>query len=379
MDRSSPQPDIRRALKERLLELSPRAFELFAGDLLVYIGLENIAVTRYQGDGGIDAHGELRAQSQLVAIPAGVQVKRQRRNVQRPDMDRFLGALAANGAFSHGIFMTTADYAPAARHVRGSTMRIDAINGDEIVALMRQHSLGIEHNRLDQSFFEGYETPQPDQMFESKGLYTVEDTLVTPEQDLISLRALSYALHVDPATIRRRVERGELHPDQEPMFFRRNRIAAIRELLGASVTPESAAEWRQAFLDFVQSRTMSRSYKPVLIKALAQVVNQWGEAHIDDLTTAFKAFYVDRQNKGLIVEQSSILAQDARTIAHEVLRKLIIDNPLDRFLIQGFLHFDPATGIIRFQADLWQGLRYHELLLVLRAADEQLAYYYARL
>ena len=39
-------PDIRRQLKQRLLALPPRAFELFAGDLLVYIGLQNIAVTR---------------------------------------------------------------------------------------------------------------------------------------------------------------------------------------------------------------------------------------------------------------------------------------------------------------------------------------------
>ncbi|MBC8075727.1 MAG: restriction endonuclease, partial [Chloroflexales bacterium] len=49
-------PDIRRQLKARLLDLSPRAFELFAGDLLVYIGLQNIVVTRYSGDNGVDAH-----------------------------------------------------------------------------------------------------------------------------------------------------------------------------------------------------------------------------------------------------------------------------------------------------------------------------------
>jgi hypothetical protein len=40
-------PDVRRQLKARLLDLSPRAFELFSGDLLVYIGLQNIEVTRY--------------------------------------------------------------------------------------------------------------------------------------------------------------------------------------------------------------------------------------------------------------------------------------------------------------------------------------------
>jgi hypothetical protein len=62
-------PDVRRQLKIRLLDLSPRAFELFAGDLLVYIGLQDVAVTRYVGDGGIDAHGDIVTNSGIVRIP----------------------------------------------------------------------------------------------------------------------------------------------------------------------------------------------------------------------------------------------------------------------------------------------------------------------
>jgi hypothetical protein len=59
-------PNIKRQLKARLLDLSPRAFEFFAGELLVYVGLDRVQVTRYIGDGGIDAHGELVAGSGIV-------------------------------------------------------------------------------------------------------------------------------------------------------------------------------------------------------------------------------------------------------------------------------------------------------------------------
>jgi hypothetical protein len=52
-------PDIKRELKDQLLTMSPRAFELFAGEFLVYIGLEKVSVTRYIGDGGIDAQGSI--------------------------------------------------------------------------------------------------------------------------------------------------------------------------------------------------------------------------------------------------------------------------------------------------------------------------------
>jgi hypothetical protein len=61
-DTSPPaNPDIRRELKKQLLSMSARSFEFFAGDFLVYIGLEAISVTRYIGDGGIDAQGDLVA------------------------------------------------------------------------------------------------------------------------------------------------------------------------------------------------------------------------------------------------------------------------------------------------------------------------------
>ena len=54
---SSPplHPDIKRELKQQLLALSARSFGFFAGELLVYVGLEAVSVTRYIGDGGIDA------------------------------------------------------------------------------------------------------------------------------------------------------------------------------------------------------------------------------------------------------------------------------------------------------------------------------------
>src|SRR5437773_7005871 len=126
-------PDIKRELKNQLLTLSARSFEFFAGDFLTYIGLESISVTRYIGDGGIDAQGNLIAGR--FRIPVGIQVKRHRNNVGRPDIDRFIGALS--GRFSEGMFMTTADYAPSASQKAATSIpRILTLNGDQIVSVM---------------------------------------------------------------------------------------------------------------------------------------------------------------------------------------------------------------------------------------------------
>src|SRR6266581_9601846 len=140
---SSPplHPDIKRELKKQLLTMSARSFEFFAGEFLVYVGLETVSVTRYIGDGGIDAHGKLVAGQ--FRIPIGVQVKRHRNNVQRPDIDKFIGALS--GRFSQGMFMTTANYAPSALQKASTSIpRILTLNGDQIVSVMVEHGLGLK-------------------------------------------------------------------------------------------------------------------------------------------------------------------------------------------------------------------------------------------
>src|SRR5579884_1204500 len=136
-------PDIKREIKKQLLLMPPRSFEFFAGDFLVYIGLEAVSVTRYIGDGGIDAHGNLV--TGLFRIPVGIQVKRHKNNVHRSDIDQFIGALS--GRFSQGVFMTTANYAPnALQKASTSIPHILTLIGDQIVFIMIEYRLGIKNS-----------------------------------------------------------------------------------------------------------------------------------------------------------------------------------------------------------------------------------------
>lgn len=384
-------PDIRRRLKERLLALPPRAFELFAGELLTFIGLQEVRVTSYVGDSGIDANGVLVDDTGLIRVPTGVQVKRHRQNVQRPDIDRFIGALG--GRFHHGIFITTGGYAPQAlAKARSSPLvRVNTVSGDAVVDLMRRHHLGvIDDETLDEEYFVGFESQElaPDRVRdERKGYEAGSNTFlpVPPEEDLVSLRALSYILRVDTTTIRAWIERGQLTPDRhsgssrgEGIFFRRDRIEAIQANMGRARRPVTGAEWRQEFLDFARSRNLTKSYKPVLLKALIKLVNRRGEVLLDALVAEFHAFYLERHQRGLPVEFGVPLLADPSLASPAEVRRLVLRYPLDRFLIQGFLEFDPASEIVRFASPLWTELRAHELLEVLVNADEQLDYYYTR-
>jgi restriction endonuclease Mrr len=158
-------PDIRRQLKTRLLALPPRAFELFAGDLHEFMGLRNVTVTRYSGDGGIDAVGSLETSIAPITIPTGVQVKRYRSNVQRADIDRFIGALS--GQYAQGIFITTAGYArQAALKAATAIPHVATVDGEHVVTLMVRHHLGVAEvagagGRLDEEYFSQFEEGAP--------------------------------------------------------------------------------------------------------------------------------------------------------------------------------------------------------------------------
>ena len=379
---STTNTNLHHQLKEQLLNLHPRAFELVAGDLLTCIGLEEVRLTRYVGDEGIDASGILVTGDGLVRIPTGVQVKRHRQNVQRVDIDRFIGALG--GRFSHGLFITTAGYARQAREKAHSSplIRIDTIDGNRVIALMQRHHLGVTADqRLDTSYFASFEAQGERQLHEKREVYTTDSapTLIPPEQDLISLQALSYTLRVDPTTIRAWIERGRLIPDQQQgLLFRRNRVEAIRRELGRPNIPVNGSEWRQEFLNFAKSRHLTRSYKPVLLKLLLKLVNSRGEVILNDLAAAFHAFYIEREQLGLPTEfGTELLARPAEADPIAV-RRLMVRYPLDRFLIQGFLELRSDGETVCFKPELWAELRAYELLELLAVTDEQLRYYYER-
>lgn len=389
--RADPPPtDLCRCVEQRLLALSPRAFELFAGDLLTFLGLQRVVVTRYAGDGGIDAHGELVGEAGLIRVPAGVQVKRHRSNVQRADIDRFLGALG--GSFPHGIFITTAGFAPQARvKARSSpSLLVDTIGGGELVALICRHQLGLRPDEtIDEDYFAAFEL----QATPARALRDAPEPYgaaaasppVDPADDLISLRALGYALRIDPATLRVLIERGRLSPDRSPrlglnegFFFRHDRVEPIRAQLGATPLPASGAEWCRQFLDFALSRRLSKSYKPAMLKALLRVVDPAGAAPLDALAAEFLAFYQERQRHGLPVEFAAPLLQDPSRTPLAAVAQLLLRHPLERFLIQGFLQYDRAARLVRFHPALWAELRASELLELAARAEQQLAYYSRR-
>ncbi len=397
-------PDIKHELKKQLLTLPARSFEFFAGEFLVYVGLEAVSVTRFIGDGGIDAQGNLVAG--LFRIPVGVQVKRHKNNVHRSDIDKFIGALS--GRFSQGMFMTTANYAPSALQKASTSIpHILTLNGDQVVSIMIEHHLGLKtssvHSQkldIDPDYFATFEAMRGrlsghvTEARQSYGIGASQSSTTTvdeqpldikPEDDLISLNALGYALRVDPNTVRRWVEHEKLHPDASQTlgersiyYFRRDRIEQIRKSLGLENIPTSSDEWKQEFLDFAKSLNLSRSYKPVMVKALFKLVDREGKVKIDDLVREFRDYYAQQLAAGEPLERDASIMAHPTEANDSAVKRLIIDNPLQRFLIKNFIEYFPEEGVLRIAPQLWQELHYYEVVDTLKSADEQISYYVSR-
>lgn len=149
-------------LLDRIKQVTPSRFEELVVELLLkmgYGGTQEDAgrVVGKSGDGGIDG---IINEDRLGLDVIYIQAKRWEADVGRPDIQKFVGALAGNKA-NKGVFITSSgfskgavDYASQVNH------RVVLIDGPMLAELMMDHDLGVSTKevytvkRLDTDYFE---------------------------------------------------------------------------------------------------------------------------------------------------------------------------------------------------------------------------------
>lgn len=127
-------------------EMDPYKFETLVVDLLVKMGYGKLQyeshVTRKSGDDGIDG---IVTADKLGFDSIYIQAKRYKdTSVGRPDIQKFVGALAGQGA-QKGIFITTSIYTKEAIAFveRNLNYKIVLIDGNRLAELMIEYELGV--------------------------------------------------------------------------------------------------------------------------------------------------------------------------------------------------------------------------------------------
>ena len=140
------QDRLKDELLQNIMDNPPEFFEELALDLLVKMGYgrsrADAEVTGGGSDGGIDG---IIIEDKLGLDVVYVQAKQwEEGTVGRPDIDKFIGALARTGA-SKGVFITTSRFSePAKAAVNESAgPKIALIDGEELVQLMIDHDVGV--------------------------------------------------------------------------------------------------------------------------------------------------------------------------------------------------------------------------------------------
>ncbi len=135
---------------------------------------------------------------------------------------------------------------------------------------------------------------------------------------------------------------------------------------------------KDKFLEFVNSMDMSYSYKPVLLKAIFENVDEDGKIRITAIVNYFIDFYEERKSKGLIVEKpQSIYAKGGYT--EKEVEKNIFTNPYKRFSDMNFLKRSRDVEVIEINDVIWRRLSECEVSDIIKICDERLNSYFKRI
>lgn len=122
-------------------------------------GEESGFVTLRSGDEGVDGWIQ---EDKLGFSSIGIQAKKwdKAATVSRPEMQKFVGALAGKGV-QKGLFITTAQFTAGAQEYarQQHSVRIALVDGMKLAYLMMEHGLGVTTERtyairrIDSDFF----------------------------------------------------------------------------------------------------------------------------------------------------------------------------------------------------------------------------------
>jgi superfamily II DNA or RNA helicase len=202
--------------------------------------------------------------------------------------------------------------------------------------------------------------------------------------NMISLTDLERELGVGQGRVRGAVERGQVKPDhvlelgdRTYVYFHRDRTEEVRVAVGAPKL--EAHNIRDRFLEFIGEMDMALSYKPVMLLALLDAVDEDGRARASEVARRFRQFYRDRRAAGLVVERPGSRKVPVDELDETTAQRLMLDMPFEKFERRQFLRYDRDLAYVRFDPRLWRQLGPEEHDEIRTLCRRSIETYYARL
>lgn len=214
--------------------------------------------------------------------------------------------------------------------------------------------------------------------FELIDLFNWQDEV----KEMISQLEFVRMVDIQAETVERYIREGKIRPDFEVpygdkrsfKYFKDETVRKYAKKFGWDII--TAANMKDKFIQMVKTMDMSYSYKPVLLKAMFEHVDENGRVRVEDIVDFFIDFYSDRKERGLIIEKkSSIFCKDNFTRKDVEIN--IFANPFRRFEDMRFMKRCREVEYVEFNRHIFKRLSKEEIEWIIRHCDSKLEEYFA--
>ena len=199
-------------------------------------------------------------------------------------------------------------------------------------------------------------------------------------KNMISQNEFVRMVSVQNETISRYINEGKIIPDRvietgyrNFNFFYEDTVKSYARKYNWDIITQ--ANMMEKFMEMVEKMDMSYSYKPVLLYAMLENVDENGKVAVEDLIDYFIYFYENRRKKGLIVEKKKCIYLRGDYTRNEVMKN-IFSNPFKRFEDMGFMKRSKDLEYVEFNKNIWNKLTNDKIKLIISYCDNALKRYY---
>ncbi|MCU0569978.1 MAG: DEAD/DEAH box helicase family protein [Oculatellaceae cyanobacterium Prado106] len=203
-------------------------------------------------------------------------------------------------------------------------------------------------------------------------------------KEMYQTRELEVELGVGDNVVKHWVTSGKLLPDhtilignQTYYYFKKERLSDIRQQF--NLTPVTAENIKDKFMEFTREMDMRYSYKPVLLLGLLQLADDKGKVKIPDLVAFFKNFYRQRLENHQVVEKSGSRMEQVKDLSDAAIEAILLAHPFEKFERRKFVHRLKELTLLKFDPVLWKRLTSDDKAELKQFAETALQDYYQRL
>jgi len=213
--------------------------------------------------------------------------------------------------------------------------------------------------------------------YELINLFNWQEEIKTMKSQIEFVRMVD----VQSETVEKYIRDNKIKADLEvPMgnqrsfkYFKEDTVKAYAAEFGWDLI--TAANMKDKFISMVQTMDMSYSYKPILLKAMFEHVDDFGKVLIKDIVDYFLDYYENRRKKGLCAEtKSSIFNKE--DVSRKEAERNIFNNPFKRFEDMRFMKRSAEIEYVEFNKHIFKKLTQAEIDWILSHCDDRLEKYY---